>query len=301
MVTVLLATYNSERFLHEQIDSILAQKEVEVNLIARDDGSKDSTFSILKEYESQGKLRWYSDGQNLKPARGFMKMLQDSPDDSEYFAFSDHDDVWLNDKLSAAVSALEQYDSSKPALYFCQTKLVDADLKPFDNQIIIQPFCTLGEALINQFIGGCTMVFNKTLRDIIVKYSPAYLPMHDVWIYLVALSLNSAIVFDPTPHILYRQHGNNEIGQGYGLWDSLKRHYKRIVKDKEHMRQRMAQELLNGYGDMIDDKNKRLISLVADYDKGVPFLYKALVNKDLVCHNKRTYLFSKLAVILKTM
>lgn len=69
MITVLLSTYNSERYLRDQIESILQQRDVEVSLIARDDGSKDSTINILNRYQSEGKLQWYSDGFNLKPAR----------------------------------------------------------------------------------------------------------------------------------------------------------------------------------------------------------------------------------------
>jgi len=301
MVTVLLATYNSERFLREQIDSILAQKDVDVNLVARDDGSKDGTFSILKEYEKEGKLHWYSDGQNLKPARGFMKLLFDSPSDCEYYAFSDHDDVWLEDKLSAAVTALEKYDSSKPALYFCQTKLVDGELNPFEKQLIIHPFCTLGEALVNHFIGGCTMVFNKALRDIVVKYSPEYLNMHDIWIYLIAQAVGANIVFDETPHILYRQHGNNEIGQGYGVWNGFKRHFKRLVQDKEHVRKRMAEEVLKGYKELIPADRCKLIEEIANYDSSLANRWKTLTDNRLKCHNRRTYILFKIAVLCGTV
>lgn len=301
MITVLLSTYNSERYLRDQIESILQQRDVEVSLIARDDGSKDSTINILNRYQSEGKLQWYSDGFNLKPARAFMRLLKDTNADSEYFAFSDHDDVWLDDKLKTAEMALSTFPTEEPALYFCQTKLVDANLQPFKKQIIIRPYCTLGESLINHFIGGCTMVFNKALRDIVMQYEPEYLNMHDIWIYLIAQAVGGHIVFDPVPHILYRQHGHNEIGQGYNLWRGFKRHYKRLILDKEHVRQKMAKEVLQGYRDLIPDKNRLLIEKVANYDISFSKRISALTDSRLDCHNRRTFFLSKIAFLLGTI
>lgn len=299
MITILMSTYNSERFLREQIDSILKQEGVECRLLVRDDGSTDSTRTILDEYQSKGLLTWYHDGQNLKPARAFMQMLKDSPD-SDYYAFADHDDVWMPDKMWAAEKALGVYCKS-PALYYGQTQLVDATLRPLEKQMIIRPYCTLGEALINHFIGGCTMVMNRELRDLVVRYEPEYISMHDIWIYLIAQAVDAKIVFDPTPHILYRQHGNNEIGQGYSMWHGVKRHYDRLVRDREHVRKRMAQEVLHGYGDSISAKNRQLIEMVAYYDHSFAHRLSMLCEPQLKCHNHRTWILSKIAVLCNTL
>ena len=83
--------------------------------------------------------------------------------------------------------------------------MTDATLKP-TGIIEIEPLLTFGESLVYEFIPGCTMVFNRKLRDIVNRYSPAYLPMHDVWIYSVALAVGAKIYFDKSPHILYRHH-----------------------------------------------------------------------------------------------
>ncbi len=299
MITILMSTYNSEHFLREQIDSILAQQEVECRLIVRDDGSTDSTWAILDEYQSKGQLTWYHDGRNLKPARAFMQMLKDAPE-SDYYAFADHDDVWLPEKMQAAEQALAAHRNS-PALYYGQTQLVDAELHPLDKQIIIHPYCTLGEALINHFVGGCTMVMTRELRNLIVQYEPDYLSMHDIWIYLVAQAVDAKIIFDSTPHILYRQHGYNEVGQGYSVWHGMIRHYNRLIRNREHVRKRMAQEVLQGYGNKISAKNRQLIEMVAHYDQSFARRLAALHEPQLRCHNRRTWMLSKIAILCKTL
>ena len=121
-----MSTYNGEKYLREQIDSILGQRGVEVTLLVRDDGSSDATLSILDEYKSSGLLDYYC-GSNLGPARSFMHLLQNAPA-SDFYAFSDQDDKWMDDKLLAAITSMEGHES-EPALYFSQTQLVDAGLK----------------------------------------------------------------------------------------------------------------------------------------------------------------------------
>ena len=105
-VCVLMSTYNGEKYLKEQIDSILKQKGVKVNLLVRDDGSTDNTLSLLEEYKKKGLLD-YCCGSNMKPARSFMELLSIAPD-SDYYAFSDQDDYWEHDKLFNAVKNTEK-------------------------------------------------------------------------------------------------------------------------------------------------------------------------------------------------
>ena len=94
-VLILLSTYNGERYIKEQIESLLKQENVKVSILVRDDGSTDGTINILNEYQKQGKLKWYT-GENLKPAKSFMNLVENAPE-YEYYAFCDQDDVWLKD------------------------------------------------------------------------------------------------------------------------------------------------------------------------------------------------------------
>ena len=89
-ITVLMSTYNGEMFIREQIDSILNSKDVELQLLVRDDGSSDQTIPILKSYQTKKKLSFYQ-GHNVRPAKSFMELLCKAPS-SKYYAFSDQDD-----------------------------------------------------------------------------------------------------------------------------------------------------------------------------------------------------------------
>lgn len=126
LITVLMSSYNGERYIREQIDSILHQQEVNIKLFVRDDGSTDGTLQILQEYQEAGLLNFYT-GKNLKPARSFMQLLKDAPQ-ADYYAFSDQDDYWKPTKLNQAIKRLK-LSTNTPALYFCQTQLADKDLK----------------------------------------------------------------------------------------------------------------------------------------------------------------------------
>lgn len=94
MITVLMSTYNGEKYLKEQLDSILNQEQVDLKLLIRDDGSTDGTVNILKEYEnSHTNIKWYS-GLNLGCGKSFFQLVLDAPK-SDYYAFVDQDDVWV--------------------------------------------------------------------------------------------------------------------------------------------------------------------------------------------------------------
>ena len=122
-ILVLMSTYNGEKYLKEQIDSILAQKNVEVTIRVRDDGSTDGTIRILEEYQKCGKLNWYS-STNMGPAKSFLDLVYNAPLKYDYYAFCDQDDYWKEDKLYKAIERLEHFDD-KPALYHCELEIVD--------------------------------------------------------------------------------------------------------------------------------------------------------------------------------
>ena len=118
IITVLMSTYNGEKYLREQIESILNQKNVRVQILVRDDGSTDHTHIILDEYQKNGKLNWYT-GMNLKSSKSFMNLVTKAPE-TEYYAFCDQDDVWNNDKLYRAVNKLKSMGNMNiPRLYSC--------------------------------------------------------------------------------------------------------------------------------------------------------------------------------------
>jgi glycosyltransferase involved in cell wall biosynthesis len=258
-IIVLMSTYNGERYLREQIDSILAQRGVNVCLLVRDDGSIDGTLNILNEYQSAGKLTFYT-GANLGPQLSFMHLLQHATD-SDYYAFADQDDYWMDDKLLSAINSLNEKENV-PALYFSQTQLVNERLEPIKS-VIINPLMTFGEALIYKFVGGCTMVMNHELRKAISNRLPSRMPMHDIWIYTMAMAINAFVYFDKTPHILYRQHGDNAVGQGQGFLYDWKLRLKRLLSNSNE-RYTQAKGLLDCYKNIIPKENLKLLTTFVD-------------------------------------
>lgn len=291
-VMVLMSTYNGQYFLQEQLNSIYNQEGVNYSLLVRDDGSKDKTTALLDQEQAKGRLQWYS-GMNLGPAKSFWDLVINAQD-SDYYAFSDQDDVWLKDKLKSAINKM--CNTSEPALYFCQTQLVNEKLEKLKN-VKLAPYLTYGEALVNQFISGCTMVFNKALRNELLLYTPQYLRMHDLWIYDVALAIGAKVYFDPTPHILYRQHSHNTVGQVNSLKFNLKSRFTHI-KANEHIRLRTAQELWKGYADHMVPKNKELTWKIINYKTNFKIKWELIFSKHLKCANPTIAITSRIALLL---
>ncbi len=295
-IAVLMSTYNGERYLREQVDSILAQERVDVRILVRDDGSTDATGTILDEYRRRGALAWRA-GENLGPARSFMRLLAGAPD-CGYYAFSDQDDVWLPGKLAAAVDALAAL-GDVPAMYLCQARLVDAALAPIGPEPKLRPRLTFGEALVHEFCSGCTVVLNRGLRAIVAGFSPEYLPMHDGWVYCVAHAVGARVVFDPVPRILYRQHGGNAVGLGNGFLHGWRLRLRRLAGG-EHERYRRALEIRKGfYGDM-PPANREILDAFIGGRRGLRGRIGLLLDGRFCCSDAVTGLLFRLAVLLGT-
>ena len=293
-LVVLMSTYNGERYLEEQLASIVAQEVVTPRIFVRDDGSTDHTCQILETWKQKTDLDWYQ-GDNVGPAKSFMALLSDAGE-ADLYAFSDQDDIWQPEKMRVALEMIGQFHDV-PALYFCQTQLVDQDLNPIDS-VIINPLLTFGEALVYQFVGGCTMVMNRPLRDILCLYTPDYLNMHDIWIYDVAQAIGAKIVFDPIPHILYRQHGDNVIGQTTSTKAPWKDRFHRLSNHNLYPRSRQAQEIFNGFHDKMPEEH---LVILNDFIAGRTHLLKRLklmTDHRFLCADKGIYRNFQLAALL---
>jgi len=280
------------RYIREQLGSIYTQEGVHVRLRVRDDGSVDGTQSFLSEEQNLGRLQWYQ-GDNAGPAKSFWHLLC-TASGADYYAFSDQDDVWDSDKLKVAVETIGD-KSDRPALYFCQTQLVDENLRKLPN-VTIHPTLTYGEALAYQFAGGCTMVFNEALRSILVGYTPQYMRMHDIWVYDVALAVGATVHFDPVPHILYRQHGGNVVGQQSSLYFRWKTRWQH-VKRNERIRLHTAKELWNGFADRMTPENRNITRHVVNYRRSLRSKWHLLFGSDLQCADPTIAITSKIALL----
>lgn len=287
-VLILLSTYNGEKYLKEQLDSLLTQKGVSVQLLVRDDGSSDSTIEILREYSSSNDNITVLAESNVgcrKSYNNLMSYALSHLPKFDYYAFSDQDDVWDDNKLSYAVGRLENHVQNPLRLYNSSYRVVDEELS-FKYQQAFNRKHTLGEALMMINALGCTMVFTDSLMAQTIKIinseeaNSFYMPNHDGWMYLAAITSNAYIYYDTIPHINYRQHGKNVIG-AYAA--SAKNRFKRILESKGTKSQ-ISKILLNTCI-LKNEKGIRLLTFNAFYRDSIKIKLKLLFSKDMITNS----------------
>lgn len=268
-VLILLSTYNGEQYLAEQLDSLLSQTYKAIDIAIRNDGSTDNTLSILSEYQKKNPRITVMNEENVGCARSFWNLLmyaKEKKDDYTWFAFCDQDDYWMEDKVAVAVNHLEQAEATGPCLYCSNLTYTDEKLNTLGLKRKYLPQTdNKAKALVESFSTGCTMVFNKALLEQATASSIENLHLHDLWVFHTCMFFGK-IIYDPHPHILYRQHGNNEIGSKTTLSQQLHSKQKSIKTLRhQHVRETEARELLQAYGPQLSEEDRFLISFVATY------------------------------------
>jgi len=209
-VSVLLATYNGAEFLPEQLRSIESQTLPVARVTVRDDGSTDNTLSVLQEWAAGRAEAHLLRGPRLGVARNFFALLSSPDKDSDFFAFSDQDDVWLPEKVEAGVGCLRRCNGRVPLMYCSRLEYVDEELKHLGYSRIPRRL-DFANALVENVATGCTVLLNRRARDMIVERLPERAFVHDWWCYLV-VSAFGRVIYDSRPQVKYRQHGGNAIG-----------------------------------------------------------------------------------------
>ncbi|WP_027415574.1 glycosyltransferase family 2 protein [Aneurinibacillus terranovensis] len=210
-VQILLSTYNGEKYVEQQLDSLLQQTYRNINILIRDDGSTDRTIDILRERYNHDNISLVH-GDNVGVIQSFFELLALSSD-ADYFAFCDQDDVWKPDKLMRAVKALKQFSSEVPTMYCSQVTLVDEGLNDIGHLPEPVRGASFNNALVENIAVGCTVVFNRSAKRLILQKLPnlQFVIMHDWWAYLVTSAFGK-VIYDSESNILYRQHSMNSIG-----------------------------------------------------------------------------------------
>lgn len=291
---ILMSTYNGEKYLREQLDSIIKQTYPLINILIRDDGSSDGTLSILKEYAGKYDHVTYYEGENIGVIQSFLQLLKESDANVSYYAFADQDDVWLPEKIERAVEKLKEKRDKGPLLYCSDLYVTDEQLNVLkvDEK---RPRPSFGNALVQNICTGCTAVFNKELRDVINQTQPKTIVMHDWWLYLSA-ALQGTVIYDQTPYIYYRQHGHNEWGVKKTKLDVLKYRLKQLTKKRGYIF-RQNEELLKAYPNISIEKNK-LLKLVQDSEHGMKGKLCLAVNQDIYRNGREDDLVYRLIVLL---
>ena len=216
-IDILLATYNGEKYLKEQLDSILNQTYKNIRIIISDDCSKDTTPEILKEYQKKDdRIELHIQKNNLGVVKNIEFLLKEVK--SPYYMLADQDDYWLPEK---AEKSLEKLKEEKADLVFGDLEVVDKNLntmyRSFNDYMLLTRKINkyINSYKVNYLyncITGCTVLAKKeTIEKIIPLPTNSKRVLHDHWIGLM-VALNGKLAYVPEKYIRYRQHGNNEVG-----------------------------------------------------------------------------------------
>ncbi len=299
-VYVLLSAYNGEKYIKEQINSILAQEGVQIELFIRDDGSKDGTIDIVKRFKEKDSRVHLVEGENIGAKYSFLTLLQSVDTGADYYAFSDQDDYWLEDKLCKAIEKIEtECVKGRPVLYYSYTRLVDETLHELNtvNSFNKKNAYNFGQILIKNCASGCTMVLSRQLKEMVSKRNVMDLlpyPLHDHWLYMVCLAVGGKVVFDKNSYILYRQHSGNVIGGQRKLIEKI-RNSPLIRGGNERFN--WSCQLLKQYGGDMPEDNRNLLLMIVDYKRNIGTRLKLAANACV----KPPELIEKIVVVMTVL
>lgn len=262
-VCILLSSFNGEKFIMEQLESLSKQRfDGDLITIIRDDGSNDSTVSLAKKWAKSNRAIIYP-AENVGPAKSFFELIRLAPD-ADYYAFCDQDDVWDEDKIASGIEKLKLLENKQPNLYFSNATCVNKRLKPVSLIHTVIPNLTLAGVLVCNPALGCTMVFNKSLYQKVKSLKPRFMPMHDKFLIVTSLVLGS-ITYDHSTRMLYRQHESNVVGKKGSFLKKISQTYKLWFKAGNTSLEKEAAEYLELYGVSMMESHKKILKLFAEY------------------------------------
>lgn len=283
-LAVLMSTYNGELYLRDQIESLLSQKlSIQFDIYVRDDGSTDKTIEILKEYVDADKIKMIR-GENVGAAKAFIYLLKEVKG-YDYYAFSDQDDVWNDNKLQRGIDILTGF--SGPALYCTNCQIVNSNLEEIGrNTHRKQPTYSLQAILcLASCAQGCTSVFNNKLAKIIQDYPvPNTFIMHDSLMTCVCALVGGKIIYDNNPSMKYRMHDRNVFGMTTAKQNKIGVIYSRIneiFKPKKITMYTQNKEILRIYGKVIKKENMKWCQIAVASEYSLRARLKMVLNKNL--------------------
>ena len=300
-LAILMATYNGEKYLEAQLESILNQElDMPFDLIVRDDGSKDSTVQILEAYQKKGLLTYYT-GENLGAAKSFIHLLRNAPG-YDYYAYADQDDVWHKDKLSKGLKAIA--DIEGPALYCTNTALVNSDLESLGrNTHREKPTYNLVSMLcLASCAQGCTSVFNNALAKVVQEHEvPNVFIMHDSLLTCLCALIDGAVIYDHIPSMQYRMHGSNVFGMTtakQGVLRVIRSRFKEITTKPKVSMYTQARNILTTYTDLIPAENQAICNTVIRSEKSLGARLRLVFDKNLKHDTVNKTITKKLQILL---
>ena len=260
-VAILLSTYNGERFVKEQLDSILNQTYKNIEIIVRDDGSKDNTVNIIKEYQEKYNNIKLITGENLGFIKSFFELLKIA--EADYYSYADQDDIWLENKIELAVRSLDKLDNSKPNMAFSNSDYYDENMEFIGEGERNKNYSFLS-SLFSCVGQGMTMVINNTAREMIIKNVPKTCFFHDWWTYILCIGLGN-VAHDDVTTVKYRRMKKNATSEGQGYFRLLIWRIKNLVLKNgiKDVKRQMLNFKEIYYNDLTEE-NKKILDIFAN-------------------------------------
>lgn len=273
-IAVLLSSYNGEKYIRQQIDSIVNQslKDYQVHLFIRDDGSTDNTIEEVEKTGLVGDKITIIKGINIGSVASFftlIRMAKDLPEEYQYFSLADQDDVWKNDKLQVSIDAITDYSTEKPVLYGSSTQPATEDLEIIPKKKRVVRPIKFYNSIIQNFIPGHTYVMNRALLNIIYDANPSKIYVHDSYI-LNAAIINGKLIYDSNPHVIYRQHSGNQLGtSNSGIKQWIVNRIKRIKKGDSIQYARQIEYIYEKFGSCLSVEENTEFSRFLEHRKNI--------------------------------
>ncbi len=275
-VAILLSTYNGQRFIAEQLDSILAQDYTDITIRVRDDGSTDGTIDVVQAYAKRDPRITFTLGSNLGCVGSFFNLLCMA--DADIVMLCDQDDIWLPKKVTNAVTTLVAAGLQRPILYHTDLVVVDERCVTLAGSFMAQQGLLMPQAhslevlAIQNCVVGCTVAMTAEfvhcarLSGEIVSAAA----MHDWWLAILACC-KGTLIYSPQAEILYRQHGANVSGATRNpLLERIKAQFSSVglarINAYRRKVSRQAREFLTHYDSELSSKQKEVLTKVVYLD-----------------------------------
>jgi len=294
-IVILLSSHNGESFLPAQLESLRAQTVADrIHVVIRDDGSRDSTVSMVESMDLAPLSVEIVAGTNLGARDSFTALICDTLPGFSTIMLCDQDDVWLPDKAEIAERAIA--GSTVPVLYCGRSITTDAGLSPVGVTDDAPRSPCLHDALFTNIAPGHTMAFNPALADVYRRTINPHAIMHDWWLYLLAAGMGT-VIFDPVPHAYYRLHASNEIGYGTTWASKLVRDMKRLVSEDRSSLTRQAEALWEAIGSDLSPNDRTMLESFLNQST-LASRWAYLRRYPMVAHNHRPPWTSTLLFLL---
>ena len=295
-IAVLMSTYNGERFLCEQIDSILSQEgDFELSVFIRDDGSTDHTISILQSYQYHSCVDVIY-GNNIGVNASLMDLINHIDTLYDYYSISDQDDVWYKYRLQTAINYLKGHEQ-QVSLWSCMEELADQEMKVYASLPLPKHLGEFYNAMLQNKTPGHTQVFNQKLFELLRGYPASKMYLYDRVIYMIACAFGQVLYAERSCG-RYRQHTSNEMGFDHNNWKVFLHRIKVFMGGQFEENAKQLKFFSEYYADRLDMKIIKEIESFLYSRQTFLNRVRYSINTKVICDSRLELLFFRVAYIL---